>query len=40
MGSISLCGRGCVIERLDCNGTLHIEGNAVIRQITGNYTNV
>ena len=33
-------GRGCVIERLDCNGTLHIEGNAVIHQITGSYTNV
>lgn len=31
-------GPGCVIESLDCNGTLSIDPSAMVKNITGNYT--
>lgn len=33
-------GPGCVIENLDCNGTLHIDAGAEVKNITGEYTMV
>lgn len=31
-------GPGCVIENLDCNGTLSLHPGAVVKNITGQYT--
>ncbi|MCC8023042.1 MAG: hypothetical protein LIO46_04585 [Clostridiales bacterium] len=31
-------GPGCVIENLDCSGTLHIDPAAQVKHITGDYT--
>ena len=30
-------GPGCSIEALDCNGTLHIDPEAVVKNVTGDY---
>lgn len=31
-------GPGCIIEHLDCNGRLSIDPNAMVKNITGDYT--
>lgn len=33
-------GPGCVIENLDCNGILHLDPAARVKNITGEYTQV
>lgn len=37
-GSNVFIGPGCIIDNLDCNGTLHIDPTATVRNITGEYT--
>jgi hypothetical protein len=37
-GSDITIGPKCQIERVDCNGTLYIDPEAQVGQITGNYT--
>lgn len=36
-GSEISIGPGCIIDNLDCNGTLHIDPTATVRNVTGEY---
>lgn len=37
-GSNITIGPGCIIDNLDCNGTLHIDPTSTVRNVTGEYS--
>lgn len=37
-GKDVVIGKDCKIEKLDCSGTLYVDKNSVVKEITGNYT--